>query len=111
MMGLGNLQTTRVPNAMRVIAGDLKRFGWMWTLSGICLASAMAIVVTTQNTRMLIAQHAQLVERKNNLNSDWRHLLIEENALNEHNRIEQLAKQRLHMIHPQPDDEILVNQP
>lgn len=74
----------------------------------LTIASALAVVVVTQNTRLLTAQKAQLMDDHDDMSNTWRHLLIEENALDEHNRIEQLAKKRLQMVRPQPKDEVLV---
>ncbi|CAG8998698.1 MAG: Cell division protein FtsL [Candidatus Celerinatantimonas neptuna] len=95
-------------NLLAIIFYDLKHFKLMWLLIVICLASGMAIVVVTQDTRTLITQRSELIVKRDELNNDWRHLLIEENALDEHNRIEQLAQSRLNMIRPQPKNEILV---
>ncbi|CAG9297974.1 cell division protein FtsL [Celerinatantimonas diazotrophica] len=101
-------QSTRQPTLLGIILSDLKHFKVFWLIAVLCLASAMAIVVTTQDTRLLITQRAALIDQHDQLNNDWRHLLIEENALDEHNRIEQIAKQKLHMVRPQPKDEVLV---
>ncbi|MFM2483147.1 cell division protein FtsL [Celerinatantimonas sp. YJH-8] len=101
-------QRARNPSPLKIIWRDLKHFKWLWILAVACLMTALAVVVVTQNTRMLIVQRSELGEQRDSLNNDWRHLLIEENALDEHNRIEQLAQQRLQMVRPQPDDEVLV---
>ncbi|MFM2484820.1 cell division protein FtsL [Celerinatantimonas yamalensis] len=99
---------TAQPSLLGIILHDLKRFKLMWGLVVVALVSALAIVVVTQNTRLLITQRAQLSDQRDQLNNDWRHLLIEDNALDDHNRIEQLAQSKLQMVHPQTKDEILV---
>ncbi|MFM2478035.1 cell division protein FtsL [Celerinatantimonas sp. MCCC 1A17872] len=101
-------QSARQPSLLGIILSDLKHFKLFWLIVVLCLVSALAIVVTTQNTRLLITQRAKLIDKQDQLNNNWRHLLIEDNALDEHNRIEQLAKQKLHMVRPQPKDEVLV---
>lgn len=98
----------RNPSLLVIILRDLGRFKWLLILAVICLVSALAVIVITQNTRMLIVKRSELIEQRDSLNNDWRHLLLEANALDEHNRIEQLAQKRLQMIRPQPNDEVLV---
>ncbi|WP_233558163.1 cell division protein FtsL [Alginatibacterium sediminis] len=75
------------------------------------LASAFAVVLTTHNTRMLISQREDLQMLRDELNVEWRHLLIEQNALAEHSRVERLAVAELNMKRPNLSDEVMVRKP
>jgi cell division protein FtsL len=42
------------------------------------------------------------------LDVEWRHLVLEQSALSEHNRIETLVEKKLDMHRPEPDEEVMV---
>ena len=45
---------------------------------------------------------------KDQLDVEWRHLILEQSALTEHNRIENLVKTQLKMHRPSPEEEVVV---
>jgi cell division protein FtsL len=50
-----------------------------------------------------------LLAHKDELNIEWRNLLLEQNSLAEHSAIESKAKKLLNMRRPNSESEIIVN--
>jgi cell division protein FtsL len=48
------------------------------------------------------------MQQKDQLDVEWRHLILEQGALTEHNRIESMVKKQLNMRRPSPDEEVVV---
>ncbi|NIF23118.1 MULTISPECIES: cell division protein FtsL [Pantoea] len=94
-----------------VIGGDLLRFGKIPVLLLLAvLVSAIMVVTTTHKTRLLTAQREQLVLERDSLDIEWRNLILEENALGDHSRVERIATDKLHMQHVDPSQEHIVVQ-
>nr|WP_086938455.1 cell division protein FtsL [Thaumasiovibrio occultus] len=74
------------------------------------IISAMAVVSVTHNTRELITYREDLLKEQDALDIEWRNQLLEESALTEHSRVEELAEGRLHMLRPDTDKEVIVYQ-
>ena len=51
-----------------------------------------------------------MILERDSLEIEWRNLILEENALADHSRIERLAAEKLHMQHVTPDQEQIVIQ-
>lgn len=95
-----------------IIGGDLLRHGKLPLILLVAvLVSAMMVVITTHKTRLLTAQREQMVLEKDSLDIEWRNLILEENALGDHSRVERLAIEKLHMQHVDPSQENIVVQP
>lgn len=72
--------------------------------------SALAIVYFKHSNRQLLIElHAQHTER-DALNSEWTQLLLEESTLITHTRVENIAKEELHMTLPKDSDIIWIQQ-
>ncbi|UYF98530.1 MULTISPECIES: cell division protein FtsL [unclassified Halomonas] len=69
-----------------------------------CLLTALAVVVTTHMTRTQFAQLQRLEQEKNQLQTEWGQLLLEEGAWSTPARVEQIATERLEMRIPDVDD-------
>lgn len=95
-------------NLIMIIATDLGRHLFIIILYFSVIASALAVVVSTHQNRQLIIAQEQLIQEKDALDIEWRHLIIEETALTEHNRIERLVEDKLNMRRPTQNDEKLV---
>jgi cell division protein FtsL len=95
-------------NLLLILATDLGRHLFLAALFLSVVASAIAVVVSTHNNRQLIITHEELIQEKDALDVEWRHLIIEETALTEHNRIERLMQDKLDMRRPTQADEKLV---
>ncbi len=94
-----------------VIFGDIMRHGKIPMILLIsCLVSAMAVVTISHKTRLLTAQREQLVLEKDALDIEWRNLILEENALGDHSRVERIATEKLQMQHVDPSQETIVVQ-
>ncbi|CAD6508507.1 cell division protein FtsL [Candidatus Profftia tarda] len=77
----------------------------------ILLISAICVVMITYKTRVLTAQREKLAHEHDALDTEWRNLILEDNALADHKRLEQIAKQKLNMDYVDPTKEkILVQQ-
>lgn len=69
-----------------------------------CLVTGLAIVTVTHQTRMQFAEWQRLNQEKNQLNTEWGQLLLEESAWSSPVRIERLAIDRLDMRIPDVHD-------
>ncbi|WP_444677300.1 cell division protein FtsL [Halomonas sp. E19] len=70
------------------------------TLVLACLASAMAVINTSHLTREQYARLQQLERERDQLQTEWGQLLLEESAWSSPARIERLATERLEMRLP-----------
>ncbi|MGL9773096.1 MAG: cell division protein FtsL [Sodalis sp. (in: enterobacteria)] len=95
-----------------IIGSDLLRHGKLPLLLLIAvLISAFLVVTTTHQTRRLTAEREQMVLEKNALDIEWRNLILEENALGDHSRVERIATEKLQMQHVDPSQENIVVHP
>ena len=92
----------------RLIWQDLLAHRWLVLLAVLVFVSAIAVVFSAHKSRQLTSQWEQLQQHRDELDIEWRHLLIEEMALAEHSRIERIASQELNMKRPQADLEVVV---
>lgn len=92
--------TTERHNLARVICRDLLRHGFIPAILFIAvIVSAIFVVITAHKTRLLTAEREHLVLERNSLDIEWRNLILEENALGDHSRVERLSVERLSMQH------------
>ena len=96
------------PELLSVIWRDLWAHKLQIFLVFFLVGSAFASVLFADNTRKLNSELERLRDRQISLNQEYRHLLLEENALAELSRVENLAKNKLDMIRPEPKDEIVI---
>lgn len=95
-----------------VIGGDLLRNAKLpLILLAAVLVSAVLVVTTVHHTRLLTAEREQLVLERDALDIEWRNLILEENALGDHSRVEQIATEKLHMQHVDPAQENIIVKP
>lgn len=92
------------------------RFGWpLGRLGGVrlglvvllvmaCLASAMASIAVSHQTREQYARLQQLERERDQLQTEWGRLLLEESTWSSPARIERLAVERLDMRLPDVTD-------
>ena len=96
--------------AMTVLS-DLGRHPWTLLLALIGIASAFAVVLTSHHARLQNILLERQLEANDQLEIEWRHLLLEENALGEHSRVSRIAEQQLNMHAPSAKDEKVVRLP
>lgn len=95
-----------------IIGGDILRHGKIPLLLAIAvMVTAVMVVTTAHKTRLLTAQREQLVLERDALDIEWRNLILEENALGDHSRVERTATEKLQMQHVDPSQENIVVQP
>lgn len=91
------------------IGGDLLRNGKIPLILLIAvLVSALFVVTTAHNTRLLTAEREHLVLERDALDIEWRNLILEENALGDHSRVERIATDELLMRHVDPSQENII---
>jgi cell division protein FtsL len=71
--------------------------------------SAFSVVYYSHVNRQTTSDLEVLLARKDELNIEWRNLLLEQNSLAEHSAIESKAKRLLNMKRPDSESEIIVN--
>ena len=92
-----------------VIGGDLIRNAKIPLILLIAvLVSAVFVVTIAYRTRLLTAEREQLVLERDALDIEWRNLILEENALGDHSRVESIATDKLKMQHVDPSQENIV---
>lgn len=95
----------------RIIGSDLIHAGKLPLLCLLFgLVSAVVVVLVTHQTRLLMVEREQLLLERDALDIEWRNLILEENALGDHSRVEQIAAEKLHMRHVMPEQENIVVQ-
>lgn len=68
----------------------------------LVVGSAMAVIFSAYQYRVLFNQHQNLVANWDELQVEWGQLVLEESAWAANNRIEQIASKRLSMLVPEP---------
>ncbi|ALB53787.1 cell division protein FtsL [Cronobacter turicensis] len=107
----GSLSSTERHALPAVIGGDLLRYGKLPLCLFIAIiVTAIFVVTTAHHTRLLTAQREQLVLERDALDIEWRNLILEENALGDHSRVERVATEKLQMQHVDPSQENIVVQ-
>ncbi|UTW14384.1 cell division protein FtsL [Marinobacterium rhizophilum] len=71
-------------------------------LALLLVGSAMAVIFSAYQYRILFNQHQNLVANWDELQVEWGQLVLEESAWAANNRIEQIASKRLAMLVPGP---------
>lgn len=99
----------RQVNLSKVIWSDLSSHFWLVFLVLSVMFSAIAVIYSAHQNRLLIGHWEELREQRDKLKLEARHLLLEEMALAEHSRIEELATQKLGMKRPETEKEIAVS--
>lgn len=76
-----------------------------------CVLSALAVVQMAHLNRQLTIQQDLNYQQRDQLDTEWRNLLLEQRALAEHSRVEEIARRQLNMQRPSGDRDIRVQQP
>jgi cell division protein FtsL len=72
------------------------------------LASAIMLVYSKHLSRKLFVDLQQLKREVGELNTEWGQLQLEQSAWSDHGRIERVARDRLSMVMPAPDEVVFV---
>ena len=95
-------------NLASLIATELARHPIRVLLFLGVMLSAAAVILSTHHNRQMAIALEQLMQEKDQLDVEWRHLILEQSALTEHNRIEKMVKEHLNMHRPSPEEEVVV---
>lgn len=95
-------------NLFSFVTADLARHPVRVLLFLALLVSAGLVILSAHHNRQMSIAIEQLMQEKDQLDVEWRHLVLEQSALTEHNRIESLVKTQLNMHRPLPSEEIVV---
>ena len=101
--------TERRVNLTKVILSDLLSHLWLVILVLSVLFTAVSVVYSSHQNRMLIGKWEELRQQRDELKLEAQHLLVEEMTLAEHSRIERIALEQLKMKRPQTKKEIAVS--
>ena len=91
-----------------IVLTDLRRCKLPLFLLLAVVVSAIGVVYMAHINRNQVARLEQLLQQRDELDIEWRNLILEQNALSEHSRIESLAEKRLGMRRSRPGEEVLI---
>ncbi len=74
----------------------------------LVMMTALSVIYIAHQNRQLTAARDQLLSNRDLLDREWRHLVIEQNALTEHSRVERIAQEQLGMIDITGEREVVV---
>jgi len=80
----------------------VNRRDWAFTLALVVAVTGSAVIVveTKHQNRTLVHELEQLRAEKARLETEWAQLQLEEATLAHHGRVEQVARDKLHMSEP-----------
>ncbi len=100
---------SRRDDLVAIIASDLINYGKLPILMLILVvASAVAVIGMTSETRIVVDHREQLIHEESRLNVEWRNLILEEEVWGKQNRILQIAQDKLNMGFVDVDKEYVV---
>lgn len=75
----------------------------------LVVISAFSVVYYTHVNRQTTSELEQLYSQRDELDIEWRNLLLEQNSLAEHSAIESRAKKLLKMKRPDTESEVIIS--
>ena len=75
----------------------------------LVVVSAFSVIYYTHVNRQKTSELEQLYTQRDELDIEWRNLLLEQNSLAEHSAIESKAKRLLNMKRPEGKSEVIVS--
>lgn len=88
---------------------DLVRHSMTYILLLLVVISAFSVIYYSHVNRQSTSQLEVLLTEKDELNTEWRNLLLEQNSLAEHSAIESKAKKLLQMKRPDVNSEVIIS--
>ena len=80
---------------------EIKKFFIIGIMMLFAIGSGLGVVYSKHKIRMLHVKLQRLYTEHSNLNTEWSKLLLEKSTWMADFRVEQLAKQNLHMMMPE----------
>ncbi len=99
----------RQPNLAKEIFNDLFRHKLVLVLILVNVTTALFIVQFAHMNRLAFIKQDKLLQQRDDLDLQWRHLLIEQRTLAEHSRIESIVGDKLGLYRGKLADEVVVN--
>lgn len=90
---------------------DIRRYILSYLLLVLVVVSAFAVIYFTHLNRQTTNELEVLLSSRDELDIEWRNLLIEQNSLAEHSSIESKATRLLNMKRPGSDSEVVIALP
>lgn len=87
---------------------DIVRFSVTYILLFFVVISAFSVIYYSHVNRQTTSELEVLLSKKDELNIEWRNLLLEQSSLAEHSAIESKAKKLLDMKRPNGNSEVIV---
>ncbi|WJG08735.1 cell division protein FtsL [Aliiglaciecola sp. LCG003] len=95
-------------NLVTIILSELARHPIRVLLFLMVMISAFAVILSAHHNRQMAIAMEQMMQQQDQLDIEWRHLILEQGALTDHNRIEVAMKNQLNMRRPSPEEEKVV---
>ena len=96
---------------VKIIGQEIRQRLLVIVLLLACILSALAVVQMAHLNRQLTIQQDQNYQQRDQLDTEWRNLLLEQRALAEHSRVEEIARRQLTMQRPTGQYDITVTLP
>ncbi len=87
---------------------DIKQHIFVYLLLLMVVTSAFAVIYFTHLNRQATSQLEHLLTERDDLDIEWRNLLLEQNSLAEHSVIESKAEKLLNMAKPTAQSEVII---
>ncbi|MBL4942374.1 MAG: cell division protein FtsL [Colwellia sp.] len=87
---------------------DILQYFFSYLLLFLVVVSSFLVIYYTHMNRQTTSELEQLYTQRDELDIEWRNLLLEQSSLAEHSAIESRAKKLLKMKRPDADSEIIV---
>lgn len=101
------MSSTKVILALDILQ-DIKRHFFSYLLAFLVVISAFLVIYFTHMNRQTTSELEVLLTQRDELDIEWRNLLLEQNSLSEHSAIESKAEKQLKMQRPTADSEIII---
>lgn len=96
---------------VKLIGQEVRQRKLVIVLLLACILSALAVVQMSHLNRQLTIQQELNYTQRDQLDTEWRNLLLEQRALAEHSRVEEIARRQLNMQRPAGNRDITVALP
>ena len=93
---------------LAAVFADIRRHWLRLLLFLMILLSSASVILSTHYFRQTNIELERLMQQRDQLDVEWRHLVLEQGTLAEHSRVESLVKNELNMRRPRSKDEVLV---
>lgn len=87
---------------------DIRQHILVYLLLLTVVFSAFAVIYFTHLNRQSTSQLERLLSERDELDIEWRNLLLEQNSLAEHSAIESKAEKVLNMVKPTAQSEVII---